>query len=211
MAAVLAVGDGAVLSHGTAAALWEFLKPIAGPIDVTVPGDGGRARRPCIRCHRSRTLCPADVTRRHGIPVTTPARTVADLEGAVEPRLRRRAIRQAEFAGHRLGAGVSSGRTRSDLERDFLRFCRHWEIPAPDVNVRVGRLVVDFLWAEAGLAVETDSWSYHRGSVAFEDDHDRDLELRRRRIDLIRVTGRQLERHPEAIATDLLEALGRAS
>ncbi len=211
MAAVLAAGDGAVLSHHSAAALWEFLRPLEGPIDVTVSRDSGRCRRAELRIHRSRTLGPGAVTRRHGISVTTPARTIVDLEGTVEPHLLRRAIRQAELKGHRLGAGVTVHRTRSDLELDFLAFCAAHDLPRPEVNARVGRYLVDFLWRESRLAVETDSWNYHRGSVAFEDDHERELALRRAGFEVRRFTGAQLERRPEAVAADLEEALGRAS
>src|ERR1700760_2479661 len=86
-AAVLAVGDGAVLSHSSAVALWEFLRPIQGPVHVTVDA----ARRPKSRAgivvHRSRMLTMKDVTRRHGIAVTTPARTIGDLRGTIEPYL----------------------------------------------------------------------------------------------------------------------------
>src|ERR1700753_1815318 len=72
LAAVLAVGDGAVLRHERAVALWRFFRPTEGPKHVTVIGDGGRKRRAGIRIHRSRTLTAGDVTRRHGIAVTTP-------------------------------------------------------------------------------------------------------------------------------------------
>jgi hypothetical protein len=211
MAAVLAVGDGAVISHHSAAALWEFLRPLDEPIDVTVPGTGGRRRRAGLRIHRSRMLGRRVTTRRHGIAVTTPARTIADLDGTVEPHLLRRAIRQAELAGHRLGAGVTVHRTRSDLELLFLDVCARHDIPRPEVNVRVGKHLVDFLWREAGLVVETDSWEYHRGSVAFEDDHERDLALRRAGFEVRRFTADQLEQRPRAVAADLREALGRAS
>jgi hypothetical protein len=211
MAAVLAAGDGAVLSHHSAAALWEFIRPIGESIEVSVGRDTGRGRRAGIRVHRSHTLEPRVTTWRHGIPVTTPARTIADLEGTVAPYLLRRAIRQAEIAGHRLGAGVTVHRTRSDLEFDFLALCDRHGLPRPEVNVRVGRLLVDFLWREARLAVETDSWDYHRGSVAFEDDHERELALRQAGFEVRRFTGAQLERRPDAVAADLARALGRDS
>ncbi|HVV89635.1 MAG TPA: type IV toxin-antitoxin system AbiEi family antitoxin domain-containing protein, partial [Solirubrobacterales bacterium] len=87
MAAVLAVGEGAVLSHTSAAALWTFLRPIQGSIHVTVPAAVRRQSRPGLQVHRSRTLTPRDVTRRHGIVVTTPARTIEDIRGAIEPYL----------------------------------------------------------------------------------------------------------------------------
>lgn len=89
----------------------------------------------------------------------------------------RRAIRQAEFMGLRLD-GIETNRTRSDLEEEFLRLCRLYGLPTPEVNAKVGRWEVDFLWREQRLAVEIDSFAYHRGSIAFQDDRARDLDLR---------------------------------
>lgn len=102
VAAVLASGEGAVLSHSSAAALWEFLRPISGPVHVSVGAAVHRLPREGIVVHRSRTLAPSHVTRRHGIAVTTPARTIEDIRASVEPRLFRRALRQAELAGYRV-------------------------------------------------------------------------------------------------------------
>lgn len=180
MAAVLACGTGAVLSHGDAAALWGFLAPPRGPVHVATRSRSGRLARRGIRLHRLMSLNPDQTTRRWGIPVTSPARTIADLAGTVLPWQWRRAVRQAEISGLSLGDGLETDRTRSDVERDFLRLCRRHCIPPPEVNVRVGRWTVDFLWLRQRLAVETDSYRYHRGTVAFEDDHARDLDLRRR-------------------------------
>jgi very-short-patch-repair endonuclease len=111
----------------------------------------------------------------------------------------------------RLGDRVETDRTRSDLERAFLRFCRRHGLPAPQVNVRVGRWTVDFLWPAARVAVETDSRGYHRGSVAFEDDHARDLDLRAQGYEVRRFTGRQLRENPAQVAADIRDALARAS
>ncbi|HEY2480454.1 MAG TPA: type IV toxin-antitoxin system AbiEi family antitoxin domain-containing protein [Solirubrobacterales bacterium] len=211
LGAVLAAGDGAVLSHASAAALWEFLRPISGPTHVTVAAAVHRSRRPGLRIHRSRTLTSHDVTRRHGIAVTTPARAIEDIRREVEPYLFRRALRQAELAGHRVPHLERVKRTRSDLELLLLTLCDANDLPRPLVNHHVHGHRVDFFWPEQRLAVETDSWDYHRGSVAFEDDHGRDLELRARRITTRRYTGAQLEAAPEAVAADLRRALGRAS
>lgn len=208
LAAVLAVGEGAVLSHASAAALWQFMRPIPGPIHVTVSGDGGRKKRQGIRVYRSRTLVPRQITRRHGIAVTTPARTIDDIRGAVEPRLFRRALRQAELAGHRVPHLGRVKRTRSDLELLFLCLCDDHGLPRPLVNHRVHGRRVDFFWPAHRLAVETDSWDYHRGSVALEEDHARDLALRARGITPRRYTGAQLEAAPDAVAADLAAALG---
>lgn len=215
MAAVLAggtggVGDGrtvlsawgAALSHRSAAELWDLLPRKKGPIHVIRAGDGGRRQRGGVHIHRSRTLVRADITLRRGIPVTTPARTVADLKRIASPRLLRRATRQAEMLGLPL-KGLATDRTRSDLERDFLRFCRSHGLPAPEVNQCIGDWTVDFLWRSRRLVVETDFYGYHRGSVAFEDDHQRDLQLRRLGYAVHRYTGAQLRSHPAEIAAEL--------
>lgn len=207
LAAVLAVGDGAVLSHTSAVALWQFLRPIPGPIQVTVSGDGGRRKRRGIVVHRSRTLTPRDVTRRHDIAVTTPARTIEDIRGEVEPYLFRRALRQAELAGFRVPHLSATKRTRSDLELLFLALCDDHGLPRPQVNRKVHGRRADFYWPEQGLVVETDSWEYHRGSVSFEDDHERDLELRAHGIETRRYTGDQIEAAPAAVVADLRAAL----
>ncbi len=211
LAAVFAVGDSAVLSHHSAAALWGFLRPISGPIHVITPGDGGRNARQGLRIHRSRTLTRGDVTRRHGIAVTTPARTIEDVRRELEPRLFRRALRQAELAGHRVPHLGIVRRSRSDLELLFLDLCDRAGLSRPLVNQWVHGRRVDFFWPDRRLAVETDSWDYHRGSVAFEDDHDRDLELRGHGITTRRYTGEQLETAPEAVLADLREALADAA
>jgi very-short-patch-repair endonuclease len=213
MAAVLACGEGALLSHTDAAALWGFLRPFAGPIHVTSPSLNGRSRRSGIILHRSRSLA-ADPSLTAGhlrIPVTSPQRTIDDLEGFVEPYLVRRAIRQAEHARHRLSQATKAQtkRTRSDLELEFLRFCSRHRLPPPEVNVKVGKWEVDFLWRSKKVAVETDFFDYHRGSVPFEDDHQRELDLRRAGYTVRRYTGAQLENYPAEIAADLGE--GRRS
>lgn len=154
MAAVLACGEGAALSHRSAAELWELLRPQGGAIEVSTSRRSGRAKRRGIRLHRCPSLAPGMVTRRHGIPVTTPARTICDLRGTVSMRLWRRAVRQAEFAGYSLGPEAESDGTRSDLELDFLGICRHAELPAPEVNVKVGGWTVDFLWRPERVAAD---------------------------------------------------------
>ena len=110
-----------------------------------------------------------------------------------------------------LGDDHWSDRTRSDLERDFLRLCRRHRIPAPHVNVRVGPHRVDFLWPDRRLVVETDGYRFHRGRVAFEDDRARDLDLRAQGYDVRRFTYRQVREEPSRIAADLRDALGLSS
>ncbi len=229
MAAVLACREGAVLSHTSAAVLWELLKPISGPIHVSVPKTSGRARRRGIHLHRCPSLqMPREpspspsylnqeggrgrrlTTHRRRIPVTTINRTIEDLRvsSLLPPHLLRRAMRQAELKGHRL-EGVESDRTRSDLETLFLDVIRpHRDrIPPPEVNVKIGRWAVDFLWRQQRVVVETDFWAYHRGSVAWQDDHARDLDLRSGGYTVLRFTDRQIEKEPGRVVADVARAL----
>jgi very-short-patch-repair endonuclease len=149
------------------------------------------------------------VVVRQGIPVTTPARTIADLRGTVSERDWRRAVRQAELRGMRID--IQTDGTRSDLERDFLRLCRRYGLSRPEVNVRVGRWTVDFLWRREQIAVETDFYGYHRGRIAFRDDHARDLELRSHGFAVHRFSEEQVNERPAEVAADLRDALGLSS
>jgi len=166
------------------------------------PAEGGRGRRP--------SATPALTTHRDNIPVTTLPRTIEDLRASTLPEyLVRRAIRQAELKGLRLD-GIETDRTRSDLEAAFLAFFRRHRIPPPEVNVKLGCWEVDFLWREEKLIVEADTFLYHRGSISFEDDHARDLELRQRGYAVLRFTNKQLEAEPERIAAEIRKELGAA-
>lgn len=226
MAAVLACGEGAVLSHHSAAALWGLLRPIDGPIHVSIPTQQNRRSRRGIHLHRCPSLAelfpsPSSsairggrggqlVTYRHRIPVTTIQRTVDDLDGSVPPYLLRRARRQAELMGVRL-EGAERSRSRSDLEEDFLGLCLAYELLPPEHNVKIGRWEVDFVWREQRVAVEIDSFTYHRGAVAFHDDRARDLDLRQRGFTVLRFSERQLEEEPARVAADVARALARHS
>ncbi|MGN6255474.1 MAG: endonuclease domain-containing protein [Solirubrobacterales bacterium] len=211
-----------MLSHGSAAALWKLLRPIGGPIDVSVPTQSGRERQRGIRIHRCTSLAAPEeaglvpvrtqirllpsTTVRQRIPVTTVQRTIDDLHGAVPLRLVRRARRQAELKGWRL-LGAEGLRTRSELEEEFLELCRRHRIPLPETNAKVGRWEVDFLWRKQRLAVETDSSAYHRGSIAFEDDHARDLDLRGAGFVVLRFSERQIENEPGRVIADVARTL----
>jgi very-short-patch-repair endonuclease len=223
MAAVLACGPGAALSHGAAAVHWGLLRPLEGPTDITVHTHNGRKRQRGIRIHRCATLGAGApfrttgsqkrpgplVTVRDHIPVTTVARTLEDLKrSTLRPSLVRRAIRQAEFLGLALGEIKTDG-TRSDLERYFLRLCRRYGLSPPEVNVEIDGMTVDFLWRDKWLVVETDSYATHGGTIAFEDDHERDLRLRRLGYSVHRFSERQLDAEPAAVIEDVVRALGR--
>lgn len=107
--------------------------------------------------------------------------------------------------------GIETDRSRSDLESLFLELCRRHRLPPPEVNVRLGRWEVDFLWRAQRLVVETDSFAYHRGSVAFQEDHARDLDLRQRGFAVRRFSERQLEEQPERVIADVGAALVTAA
>jgi very-short-patch-repair endonuclease len=204
MAATLAGGDAAVLSHRSAASLWALLpNHETSDTEISVPGDGGRKRRAGIRLHRCPSLLPEQVTRHLGIPVTTPSRTIADLRGAVSPQELRRARRQAEVLGLPLGSSAGPDGTRSELEFLFLDLCRKHRLPTPEVNIRISSLLVDFAWRDRQLIVETDGYKYHRGRIAFEGDRARDLKLRALGYDVIRLTYRQVMDRPEEVVAAL--------
>jgi very-short-patch-repair endonuclease len=107
--------------------------------------------------------------------------------------------------------GIETDGSRSDLETDFLGLCERHRIPAPEVNVKVGRFTVDFLWRRERVAVETDFYDYHRGRTAFRDDRARDLELRRRGFAVRRYSEELVNERPGEVAADLRDALGLAS
>jgi very-short-patch-repair endonuclease len=211
MAAVLAcdqAGRKALLSHRSAAELWGLLSTSRGLIDVTVPGDGGRKRRMGMRVHRSGTLGPGDATRRRGIPVTSPMRTIEDLRrarpsrGGANAEQLRRALRQADLLGLSVDEPLPDG-TRSDLELEFLAICRRHRLPPPEVNSLVDDMEVDFLWRGRRVIVETDSWRYHRGRVAFENDRERALRLRGLGFEVIRLSETQIEQETDAVVSVL--------
>ena len=156
-----------MLSHLSAAGLWELLPPLLAPVHVTVPTDAGRSRRPAIRLHRSPHLPVDAVTHHRGIAATTPARTLADLHRTIPAAEYRQALREAAYRGMDL-TDIEHDGIRSEPERRFVAFCRRRHIPAAEANQPIGRFTVDFLWRTERLVVETDAWSSHRGSQAFE-------------------------------------------
>jgi very-short-patch-repair endonuclease len=202
MAAVLACGPGAVLSHRSAAALWGFLPGHLLPIDVTAPNRRGRGPKG-IAAHRHGSLRPQDLTTAKGISCTSVARTLIDLAGVVELGQLRRAFAEAEFLrildleevrevikrnrGRRGVAGLRmlvdeldplAKRARNELERRFLALCRRAGVPSPEVNANLevaGRRVQpDFLWREERVIIETDGYEAHGTRSAFKADRRRD-------------------------------------
>ena len=202
-AATMALGPGTVLSHRSAAELWQLLPVIGGRIDVTIPRRTGRVRRDGIRVHRSPSV--ADVTTLRGnIPVTNPTRTLEDLRGTVPPAVLRDAIRAAEMANLPVG-DVSElvRRTRSEPEWMFLELIRRHGLPEPEVNVRVGRFLVDFRWRDRRLIVETDGVRYHRGQLARAEDLLRDHHLRELGFGVLRFSYWEVINEPSRVIAAL--------
>ncbi len=231
MAAVLTCGDGAVLSHRSAAALWGLWKASA-LIDVTVPRSSGRASRGKLIVHRSRCLPYSDVTRRHGIPVTKPPRTLLDLAEVVDRRRLERALDDADRLGlctesqlraaverhpGRVGAArlaevldahdLGSTATANEFEELFLSICDAAGFPRPEVNRRLPPFKPDFMWRAHWLIVETDGYATHRTRGAFESDHERDTELGTSGWLVLRFTWRQLTERPDWVTRKVREGL----
>ena len=224
MAAVLAAGPGAALSHASAAALWEIRPTSAARIDVTVRSAGGRAKRPGLRIHRGATLRGDEITEHRGIRVTTVARTLFDLAPSLPRRALERALDEAEIrdlydrreleaataahAGERGAAALQRAidadgdptLTDSELEELMLALCDEHGLPRPRPRAWVAGLRVDFLYAESRLVVETDGYRYHRTRRAFERDRERDAILARAGHRTLRFTHRQLTRDPARVA-----------
>jgi very-short-patch-repair endonuclease len=217
-AAVLAAGDGAALSHATAAAAWELRPAGGGAIHVTVPGHAGRRRRPGLRIHRSITLDATDVTTHQGIPITTPTRTIVDLARTLKHRQLERLIDAAdqrhlvdfdvlrETPGASLQAVLRTyapAPTRSELERRFLQLCDDHAIPRPETNTRIEGFEVDFVWRERRLIVEVDGYAYHRSPRAFEADRERDVALTLAGWRVMRFTWRHITERPAWVAAGI--------
>jgi very-short-patch-repair endonuclease len=197
-----------VLSHRSAAELWGLLDAKGGFPHVTVPHTASPSPRRDLRIHRSRTITESRGMSSDGIPVTSPARTISDLTDPVEVR---RATRAAEKRGLPLGEDHVPDKTESDLERDFLAICRRYRIPQPEVNVRIERYRVDFLWRQQRLIVEVDGYIYHRGRQAMRDDNDRDLELELLGFRVIRIDDSRIADDPDGIAVAVLGLLDAPS
>jgi hypothetical protein len=227
LGAVLACGRTAALSHRSAAVLWGLLEERWAFVDVTTSARGRKGSEG-IRLHRTRRLEVVDVVVARGIPVTSVERTLMDLADVVPLRLLRRAARQAEVlqlpvgsprekAHGRRGApslnALSLQRadlafTRSDLESRFLRLCRRFGIPAPEVNVVIEGIECDFVWRDALLVVEADGHQFHGTRSAFEDDRRRDVALGRVGWRVHRFTYAQITSEPADVAAAILDLLG---
>jgi very-short-patch-repair endonuclease len=202
LAAVLACGPRAVLSHLDAAALWDLCRVGSGPTHVTVPTENGRKRRRGIALHRSSTLLPSQVILEDSIPVTKPARTLADLSRTLPEYRFAPILLRAEKRWPDIGSwgGGTEDPDRTELERRFLALCRRHSLPKPDCQVIIGPYTVDFLWPAANLIVEVDGWETHGTRTAFESDRARDAWLTSRGYRVVRFTWRQVKHDGTGVA-----------
>jgi very-short-patch-repair endonuclease len=234
LAALLACGPGAVISHRSAAALWHLLPGRPSDVDVTLAGRHCGPKRG-IRIHRVRTLDRRDVRQLDTIPITTPARTLLDVAAVLPARNLEQAFAEAQarrlvyrshlaslLARHPtrpgtrvlrqlIAADTAPALTRSEAEERFLALIRNAELPAPEVNARLAGYEVDFLWREQGLVVEVDGFTFHGSRAAFERDRRRDADLIAGGFRVMRVTWQQIVGAPEALVVRLATALATGS
>jgi very-short-patch-repair endonuclease len=223
MAAVLACGPGAVLSHRAAAALWGMRG--GDRIELTVPA--AKRPRPGIELHRANVPDDERTTHR-GMPVTTVPRTLLDLSAVVQRHEARSAFRKAEqlrltdpLSLHEVAqrytrrpglatakallqeAGIGARIIRSELEERFQDFLITAGLPLPQTNVVIEGYEVDCAWPDQRVIVELDGHATHSPSHAFEVDRSRDRRLAAAGWRVIRITWRQLEEEPTSVEADL--------
>jgi very-short-patch-repair endonuclease len=206
MAAVLAGGVGAVLSHDSAAALWG-LRRWPDPPEITT---ARRVERGGVMAHRSRTLTDGDVTVQRGIPTTTAARTLRDIRSRIRTRRRfDQLVNQARLAHHLdsdaafLLLGHRHNATRSQGEDTFLQLCIRHHLPIPVLNTSVLGYEVDAVFLDHMVIVEVDHYDTHGDPATFDDDRIRDADLAAAGYLVIRVTEERLLRNPKAEAARL--------
>jgi hypothetical protein len=226
MAAALACGPDAVLSHRDGAHHHNVWRGSRREIDVTAARS--RRRIPGVTLHRTRGLDPRDWGHKDGIPVTSLARTYLDCATLMPQRQVTAMLEEGErlrifdlraiedvierHPRHRgraslvacLGAALEEGQhTKLELERLFLTVCREAGIPLPACNVWVEGYEVDAHWPGTSLIVELDSWKFHRTRAAFERDRARDLHLKLKEYNVLRITWRQLTERPREVIRTL--------
>jgi very-short-patch-repair endonuclease len=221
MAAVLACGPDAVLSHDSAAALWGVRTWPPRP-EVTAPHD---RRRPGIRAHRTQTLLRKDIRRHRNIHVTSPSRTIRDIQSRLSDRQLVRAVNELRLHDQlgatelkrllKAAARVSrlidpdQNPTRSGKEDDFVAFCARHGLPTPKTNTQLFGHEVDALFEAEKVIVEIDHWGTHNSYASFESDRERDAMAAEHGYLTVRVTTARLAADPVHEATRLHRILER--
>jgi hypothetical protein len=237
-AALLACGEGAVISHGTAAAFWGLRDRWPVLVDVTVPNQTGR-KIDGVRCRRCRYPDVEEIVTRDGVLCTSPMRTTVDMAGMLGTTSLRRMVERAavlkklDLPGLDRSLGWAEGRrgvntlrriadewrtadgsvadVRSDFEALVLPRILGMGLPRPVCNrtleIEGERLMVDFLWEEQGLIVETDGKETHATPVAFQRDRERDQILVAAGYRVARATWDQMQRDLDAVVSRISRAL----
>jgi very-short-patch-repair endonuclease len=226
-AALLALRDGSVLSHQSAASLWG-LAPADRLIHATIPGAGAGATLTGVRVHRTVNLSEAETRLCQGLPVTSVPQTLFDcapvlsgrgLELAVDHAIVDhhldptvlRSLCPGRPGGPRLVAILNSWDgptiTRSEAEELFLRLVRQAELPPPRVNIFNGGKQRDYRWPAQRVLVEIDGYLFHGTHRAFENDRRRDAQASATGFTTVRITYRQLIDEPMAVIARLAAAL----
>ena len=219
-AAVLVCGRRAALSHRSSTELYKMLPRAGGHIHVTVPGPVRREHEGIV-VHATSSLEHYEVRERHGIPVTSPIRTLVDLAATATDQELEQAVAEA-FAlrlttlpslqrattAYRGRRGIQRLRalldaeprhTRSPPERILLRGIREAKLPEPETNVKLHGWEVDFFWREAGLVVEVDGYATHSSPRAFERDRRKDAELTAYGLTVQRFTADRVRRDLDSV------------
>jgi very-short-patch-repair endonuclease len=230
MSAVLSCGSGAMLSHGSAAALWEIGGEHRG-IEITVRAASPR-RRPGLRVYRRPTLPECHLASRKDIPVTGIVQTLVDLAATLKPRGVERAVNEADrldlidppalraqLEVHRCEPGVRPLRaildrrtfrlTRSELERLFLPMAAGAGLPVPLTKQWVNGFEVDFFWPDLDLVVETDGLQYHRTPAEQARDRLRDQTHTAAGMIPLRFTHEQVRYEPDHVLRILRRTVHR--
>ena len=230
VAALLAAGDGALLSHGTAAWRWRIIPAPPSVIELAVPRT--RTAPAGVNFFESRNLRPGDSTHNGRFPTTSVPRTLLDLAARYNRPALLRALAEAEFQhdlrpadvertlrrGHPGSANLRAalaehapghGEMKSRLERRFRALLIRHGIELPSRNQSVGPWTVDCVWRERRVVVELDGRQHERPHQADCDD-DRDLWLRRHRYVARRYGKRQIDERPNDVVADLLDAFAEA-
>ena len=221
MAAVLACGPDAVLSHDSAAALWGVRTWPSLP-EVTAPHC---RRRKGIHSHRTATLTRKDIRRHRNLRVTGPARTILDIQSRLTDRQLVRAINDLRLAKHLRGTELQrllsrskrianlidpeQNPTRSGKEDDFVTFCRDHGLPVPRINAKLFGKEVDALFNAEKVIVEIDAWDTHKSYKSFESDRKRDSVAAEEGYLTVRVTSARLVDDPHGEAESLRRTLAR--
>lgn len=212
MAAVLACGPGTLLGHLWGAWNYGLWRLPVGPVHVVCPRS--RHARAGIIVHRCRSLAETDHDHNHGIPTTSPARTILDCAPLLAPKARRRLVNDAQIArlttaealrdivarsnGRRTSALLAEvpldqyGATRSLLEDLLVDFCRELSTPMPLINHLLHGIECDFSYPDRDLVIEADGFTTHSTRSGFESDHDRRLALEALGVRVVAVTYRQM-------------------